>query len=1442
MLGMKAFSARVFAFVLVVIAILAASARGDAQSLDSKAIPDPLKPWTEWALAGKDDTLCATFDGNAANARCAWPSRLALDLDEKGGKFAQAWHLDAKRWVPLPGDAKRWPQDVKLDGKRAVVIAQAGAPSIEIEAGDHAVVGAFLWDSLPESLHIPSETGLLALSIRGAAVPQPNRDAQGTVWLQKTTSAEEGDNLSVVVHRKATDDIPLVLTTHIELHVSGKNREVLLGRALPSGFLPMAIVSPLPARVEPDGRLRVQARPGVFTIELVARSPAPVTTLARPTPEGPWREGDEVWVFEAKNDLRVVSVEGVASIDPQQTTLPDAWKRFPAYPMKIGDTLRLVEKRRGDADPPPNQLTLRRVLWLDFDGGGYTATDKITGTMTRDWRLTMAPPTILGRVAVAGKDQFITHLTDAAQTGVEIRQGNLSITADSRIPGSSGDVPAVGWAHDFHQVSGALHVPPGWRLLHATGVDSVPGTWVRHWSLLELFLALIVAIAIGRLFGVKWGAISLAMLALTLPEGGAPKWTWLVVLAFEALVRVLPDGRAKKVFSWARVGGVVLLAVVTLPFLVEHVRQGLFPALASSATASGGDVFGDFDRSEDKDQLEGPAPDSEVAPAPMDLPKNAPKKPPSGAAGGPIGGKLDEPTPQRPDESYRAPLAPQPSAAPQAPPPGGTSFLGGFSRSSVDTRWSNAQAYDPTAAVQTGPGLPRWKWTTLDLTWSGPVTSTQRMHLYLLSPAENLGLAFVRALLLVAVLLRFLPWKLRLPRTRSGPPAAAATALAVLVAVVALPVLAHAQVPDRATLDDLRDRLTKKAACAPTCASSSRLAIELRGAVLRARMDVDAAARTAIPLPGGTQWTPTDVLLDGKPALALVRMNDGVLWIELAPGPHQISLSGPMPDRESMQLALNLKPHRVETASEGWTVAGLHEDGLADDNLQFTRVRKAEGTAAGSLQPGTLPPFVRIERTLEIGLNWQVSTRIVRLTPAGSAIVLEVPLLAGESVTTADVRVVGGKVLVNMGPQVSEAAWHSTLEQKSPLKLTADKSLAWIEVWRADVGPIWHATYGGIPFVHTETTGDVKIPEWRPWPGEEATVTLARPEGVEGQTLTIDQSRAQIAPGVRATDVTLTLGVRSSRGAQHTITLPEGAQLESLNVNGIVQPVRQDGRRVTIGIVPGAQTITLAWREPRGIDFRFASSSIDLGAPSVNATVAIEVPAARWLLFAGGPRLGPAVLFWSLFLVLLVVGAALGRVRWTPLRAWHWMLLAIGLSQVGVIAGAFFVGWLLVLGWRKERPTPTAHAVTFNLRQIAIVVWTLGALTVLGISMYQGLLGSPDMQVRGNGSSAHSLQWFTDRSGAALPDAWIVSVPILAYRAVMLAWALWAALALLRWIKWGWGAFTEGGAWKKLPPPRPRPMAPPGYGAPAGYGPPMPPWQPPPPQAPPPPPEAPPDV
>ena len=133
-------------------------------------------------------------------------------------------------------------------------------------------------------------------------------------------------------------------------------------------------------------------------------------------------------------------------------------------------------------------------------------------------------------------------------------------------------------------------------------------------------------------------------------------------------------------------------------------------------------------------------------------------------------------------------------------------------------------------------------------------------------------------------------------------------------------------------------------------------------------------------------------------------------------------------------------------------------------------------------------------------------------------------------------------------------------------------------------------------------------------------------------------------------------------------------------------------------------------------------------------------------------------------------------------------------------AAAWVAGWLVLLGLRRDQGTEIRRDRVFDLVQIFLAVWTLVALIILFLAIQQGLLGAPEMQVTGNGSTAGQLHWYTDRAGETLPTAWVLSVPLLVYRLAMLAWALWLALALLRWLRWGWECVTTGGGWREWGP------------------------------------------
>ncbi len=116
-------------------------------------------------------------------------------------------------------------------------------------------------------------------------------------------------------------------------------------------------------------------------------------------------------------------------------------------------------------------------------------------------------------------------------------------------------------------------------------------------------------------------------------------------------------------------------------------------------------------------------------------------------------------------------------------------------------------------------------------------------------------------------------------------------------------------------------------------------------------------------------------------------------------------------------------------------------------------------------------------------------------------------------------------------------------------------------------------------------------------------------------------------------------------------------------ISGKSQPINQEGRDVTVPLNPGVQQVNLEWQAETSSRILVSSPKVDLGTEAVNAYVTFNMPQNRWILFAGGPVLGPAVLFWGYLVVIIIIGAP-GRVKFTPLGTASWILLGLGLTQV----------------------------------------------------------------------------------------------------------------------------------------------------------------------------------
>lgn len=1325
-----------------------------AAPIEQYEIPPVLEEWVPWVLHDEQGKLCPFYYKKFEHKRCSWPVKTSLDLNNNGGTFNQQYRLENDQWVTIVGRDDQWPTQVTVDGQIQTVIRQHKKPKIYLTEGEHTVSGELSWQKLPKTISVPADNGLLTLTVNGQTQAYPKINKNGVVWLQENTVSDEkleNDSLSITVQRHLNDLIPFEVTTRIELNVSGSEREIQLTGALLENFIAKKLTSPLPARMETDGVLRVQAKAGQWVINVNSRAPASVETLQLSENQQPW-PNQEVWVFESQPHLRQVEISGAVTIDPKNSRLPEAWRHWPAYQVDNDSVLAFEQKQRGDVTQQQDQLNLQRTWWLDFDGKGFSLQDQITGKVHGRYRLMMNGDIKLGRVAVNGKDQFITKLVNDDKQGVELRLGNIDVVADSQWQGDYA-LPANGWDADFQKVSAQLNMPPGWRLLAVSGVDKSSSSWLSRWTLLDLFLVFIIAASFYHLWGKKWGIVALVTMVILYHEQGAPVVVWLSVVAASALLRVLPSGHFKawiQRYFYVSVAAAILIA---LPFMVQQARQGIYP------------------------QLEYPT--YKVSPTLESHEKQ-------------VSESLKRSGIQTSDE-----LLEESSW-------GKTDGLGGIATDSdvppLSTAFTYVQifnSYDANTKVQTGPGLPSWRWRSSQLNFNGPVAKDQTIDLWLLSPVENRLLAFLRIVLLLALVACVLGWRrdINLGNFKTTLPV---LAMAMVISGT-LPQVAMAEplpiVPNETILKELKQRLLAAPDCAPECAASSTMQVKLESDELVIWQIIDVAQDVMIPLPGQRDhWTPQQVLVDGREATALSHDKKGRLWVMLEQGQHEVIVSGNVPPQLLVQLILPMKPHQISTINDdGWTIEGTTRSGHVSDLLLRRQDREKQAEQKTILTPTSLPAFVKVERRLEFNQQWRLTTTIVRLTPTDSVIRLEIPLVDGEQVLRDNLDIKNNEVQVHLHQDQKKFEWRSVLTQQDSLVLQAKETDEWVEHWYLGWRPIWHIKWHGLPLIANKKFSSVL---WRPWPGEKLNLQIQRPVGELGQTLTLDQSVLKIRPGQRSSDMELVLSLRSSLGQQQTITLPEGSQLSDVWLRGRL-PLQLVDNTITLPINPGEQQAVIKWRQSSAIDTVLRTPSIQLGLNGVNHEIELFMPQDRWILAVGGPNLGPAVLMWGVLLVLVLVAVALGRFPITPLKAQHWVLLFLGLTQASMLTMVVVVGWLIALGLREKRIW-TESRVGFNFVQIGLGFLTLVALTSLFFAIEQGLLGQPDMQIVGNGSYRQYLHWYQDHSGEVLPQAWVISVPLFIYRTLMLLWSLWLAFALLGWLRWGWQCFSRDGIWRHV--------------------------------------------
>jgi hypothetical protein len=950
-------------------------------------------------------------------------------------------------------------------------------------------------------------------------------------------------------------------------------------------------------------------------------------------------------------------------------------------------------------------------------------------------------------------------------------------------------------------LAATLHLGPGYSVLAAGGVDHVDQTWLSDWDLFALFFVLLCSIAISRLCGTRYFPLALVTLVLCQHEADAPASVWVALLILIALLRVLPRSWFRNLVRGGFALTVIGLLLVAVPFAADQVSTALYPQLGNSQEHDGDLASMMMKLAPEEESAAESAPASPPAMPQSPEAQQAADELLRGAmdtaAGGALADRLEEKSARKRGDRYSG------------------------------SGYGSALQQDPEATLQTGPGVPTWRWRSWQLSWSGPVDRAHKIELYLVPPAVNRALALLRVLLLgllIAVLLRSAtPGRDKPGGSSQRPPAppvaasAAATGAALLLTLLlAAPARAQEQatpaqargasdLPDQAMLDALRARLTEAAPCQPSCSTIEELALSVDTRELVLTLTVHAQARTSVALPGpAASWVPASTTLDGKPDAPLALRGDGFLHVRLEPGVHVVQARGAIPPNDTLTLAVLDRPRRGRVLqATGFKVDGVREDGQVEAALQLSRLLASE--AGSPLQSAALPPWLKLERRFELGPSWLAHNRLTRISPPGTPLRVRVPMLEGEAVTDSAIEVSGNQLQVSFGRDERVIEWSSRLRVRDKLVLAAASTFPYTEHWTIACGPIWHCTTSGLAPVGR---GDASAyaPEFAPWPGESLTLAVGRPEPAKGHSVTIDDVQLTVSPGVRMRSAQLTVSLRTSRGATQTIELPKGARVLSQTVDGEARPIRQDGSRLQFTLGPGAHTAVLDFQDPHGMTAFERVGEVKLHRQASNARLTVNVPQGRWLLWASGPDWGPAILFWAYLLLVLLLAFALGRVASSPLRTYQWILLGLGLTQIPAPAALCVVGWFFALAYRERMHG--ASRLVHNLVQLALVGLSALALGCLYGAVHQGLLLEPEMQVAGAGSSGSELRWYSDRVESTLPTALIVSVPLWWWRLLMLLWSLWLARSLVQWLPWAFRCFKAHGLWRKAPPRPPRAFVP----------------------------------
>ncbi len=1377
-------------------------------SADDIGAPAELQAWSGWIKGRHQDWNCAKSGGNFV---CIWPGSAKYRLSKSGGDFRLNVELLSEGLVPLSFSKELAPRDVEVrtsDGRlvEALLIQDGSDLGLKLNSGRYVISGRFTWDSLPLEIPVPQSYGLVEVELDNALSTQTARRIGSIIRIEsrdESPATEQRSELSIDVFRKISDGSPLLISTILKFKVSGKGRSLDLGQVLPADTLPVRISSELPLSLSADGSLAVQLISGEFHVAIDAVAQQPVEALVLPSPAVAGWPSVEIWSWYGDAKFRAVELSGLTNVASALTELPDEWRTGSTYTVERGGTVGFKVLRRGEQLFTKQSLNLNKELWIDLSGSDYTVIDRFGGTMQQGFRMNVQPHVQISRASTKNEPLFVTKDPHSEALGIEVRNADVNIEAVSRIK-REGSFSAVGWDQTVDSLSMTLHLPPSWELFAASGAQSTNGSWIGSWTLLDLFLVLLLGISFYKLFGRDLAVILVVALVLSHEQFQAPRIMFVHLAMLAGWRKLLGDST-----SWVTTLCKGLIAITFCALVIESLTFGklqftqmLFPQLAAGTRYR--TVLQEILVGLESNWLSWP-----IALVffgycgfalhrifrATDLSAKILATFGYGLLGAVVifflstilsvvgyRGMSSSYQSQNFESVQARDGASQEAEDLSSGPNVGIVRRGAKVASTTKVKEIDSEQKGTNyPSLISGAAIPSWRWKTHQIYVAGPVDSQQEIGLMLIPPWLTRIICGLRAFLALALLV-LLYRVLEFPQPKRPTIRVMASLLALLTTFVTR--TAHAEFPSESLLREYESRLESQRCSRKQCAVIDQMQLTLEGGRFNLTMRVSSDGVATVTIPGPIDILDSRrILVNGQPTFAMRRTADNFIEIKVPAGKSNLLVDGELPLRPAFALQFVDRPIALTFESKDWIQTGLLASGVIPDVLRLSEAVHAN-TAVTDVKPraeSRLSSWVVVRRRFEISESQSIHTHLRRIGDVSQGLIVKLPLLLGERITSASVSTENQQVVVSFPPGASEFSYHGLLPKSDSIELAAMSVSKVSEEWEVYCDPIYSCEFSGIA-PSASVNGGVATKLWQPFPGDKVGIRIQQLQGISGNFVTIDSARHQVVAGMRQYDGTVNASLRITKESLISVTLSDSATVQSLALDGVQGKALVTGTGASVLVPPGNHSLDVRYLVSRSPSTLERVPSVTLSHPTHNLSTMLVPAQDRWVVWTGGVAWGPSVVFWGKLLIVCLITTVLAHFGFLGISIGAAVMLGIGLTSAPTFLLGVPLAWLGVLhvgGGYRESILRRSQIVS---RVVVLSITTLALLVLYNI-VETGLVLNPPMLIAGNGSTAGSLRWFVDHTEQELLRPWIISFPLWTWRAFSLIWASWLVVSLLSWLK-----------------------------------------------------------